>query len=232
MILNQQIPPFQEVLSIINRDVTIPNGGSISEVIPVVGYVVIYGMVYSDQAVTVTIRQGVSDRTGALVYRKTDSTAVGALSSSNIEQKVVGKFAEISIANSSGAPANVEAFIGARAYSFVSESSVSKVVRFPVTTGATQSSTTSIPANSIITEAWFDVTAAYTGGTTATIGNATNPALLQTIADNNPPVVGLYTKRQNTSWGGTTQPILLSIAGAPAVGSGFVLVRYVESPGV
>jgi hypothetical protein len=192
-------------------------------------------MIYSDQNVTLNILQGVSDRTGALVYRTTKSIPVPATVATTFDEKVFGKFASVDIVNAAGVPANVEIFASSRAYNLSAGSVIqacSKWIRIPIALAASYSSLTFIPANAVVVNAWLDVVAAYTPGTTITIGNAASPALLQNVLDNNPVLVGLHRKAQNTGWGAIPATVLVTIAGGPVAGSGFVLVEYVEVPGL
>lgn len=85
-----------------------------TDVIPVVGYTFLYGMVYSDKAVTVTISQGCNDTGGSVNYRYTQSFSVNATESEAIEVPIFGKFLKISIQNSSGSTATVESFFCVR----------------------------------------------------------------------------------------------------------------------
>ena len=112
-----QFAPFQEVLSLWNESRVINNGVTVNKETPSVGYVYICGMVYSDRAVTLTIKQGVSDRTGSLVYRQTKSFAIGAGSTAIVnDEKIYGKFVQAEISNTSGLAANMEIFLGLRGY--------------------------------------------------------------------------------------------------------------------
>ena len=99
-------------------------------------------------------------------------------------------------------------------------------IRMPITTAASQSSATSIPANAVVSSAELDVRTAYSSGTTLKIGQTGTLNLLQDTGDNFPTVQNLYRAPQDTAWGASALPVLVTITGAPSVGSGFVIVRY------
>jgi hypothetical protein len=107
---------FQEMLTFWDRNITVPNGVTVSSALSVGGYIVVLGQIYSDQNITLNILQGVSDRTGALVYRKTDSIPVAAGVAQNFSQQIFGKFVSVDIVNVSGFAANIEIFAAARAF--------------------------------------------------------------------------------------------------------------------
>lgn len=103
-------------------------------------------------------------------------------------------------------------------------------IRFAIGTGATQTSATTIPANSTIVDAELDVETPYSPGTTIEIGSATSLALLMATTDNVATSSGLYANHQSTGWGGAGSKVTVTVAGAPVAGAGFVIVRYVETP--
>ena len=104
-------------------------------------------------------------------------------------------------------------------------------IRIPVAL-VNVSSVANVLAGTVVTRAYFDNSAAsggvaYTAGTTITLGTAANPTLFMGAADSNPTVQGLYDKLQDTA-NAVTDPLLVTIAGAPAVGSGFACVEFTK----
>jgi hypothetical protein len=104
-------------------------------------------------------------------------------------------------------------------------------IRFPIGTGAAQSSTKKPPANSIMIDCELDIKVAYDAGTTIEVGIAASPALLMDTTANVPSSPNLYAEHQDTVWP-AVGAVLVTIAGAPVAGSGFCIVRYVEQPEV
>lgn len=103
---------------------------------------------------------------------------------------------------------------------------VTYMIRMAITTAASQSSATSIPANAIVYDARLDVTTAYSAGATISLGITGNTALFMGTTDNTATVAGLYQDMQDTSVGGSAAPLLVTVAGAPAAGAGFAIVLY------
>ena len=107
-------------------------------------------------------------------------------------------------------------------------------IRFAIGTGASQTSTTAIPANAIVVDAELDTqspgTTPYSPGTTIQVGSATSLALLMATTDSVPSSAGLYAAHQSTGWGGAGSKVTVTVAGAPVAGAGFCIVRYVETP--
>ena len=103
-------------------------------------------------------------------------------------------------------------------------------VRFPIGTGATQTSNDAIPANSIVVDAELDIETPYSPGTTIEVGSATSLALLMATTDSVPTSAALYAVHQDTPWGGAGSKVTVTIAGAPVAGSGLCIVRYVQVP--
>lgn len=99
-------------------------------------------------------------------------------------------------------------------------------IRYAVTNAATQDSAALIPANAVISSTELNVTTPYSGGATVSIGRVGSLSLLQATTDNLATVAGLYQVMQDTAWGGTALVIRTTVAGAPAAGAGFVVVRY------
>jgi hypothetical protein len=101
-------------------------------------------------------------------------------------------------------------------------------IRFTLGT-ATASSATSIPIGSIIITAQLDVTTPYTAGATISIGQTGSVSEFMAVGDNNPQATGLYETPQDTA-AASTNPVLATVAGAPAAGAAQVIVRYVVTP--
>lgn len=103
-------------------------------------------------------------------------------------------------------------------------------IRFPIGTGAAQNSGTSIPNDAIIGERYIKVTTPYSPGTTIEVGIVATPDLLIGTADNIPTSNGVYAvPPDDTVWVGPAT-VLVTIAGAPVAGAGFVVVQYVQAP--
>ncbi len=102
-------------------------------------------------------------------------------------------------------------------------------IRFATALAATTDSVATIPANARVISAEFEVVTAYTALATVSIGQAGSLSLLQATTDNNPQgaVGNIYGVDQDTAWGGSALAVRATIAGAPAVGAGVVIVRYV-----
>jgi hypothetical protein len=95
----------------------------------------------------------------------------------------------------------------------------------------TASSTNKIPKNAIINAVFFDNSragdAAYSPGTTIQVGIAGNVNLFMTAGDSIPNVQGLYSFfGLDISVGAAAAPLLVTVGGAPAVGSGIVVVYF------
>lgn len=101
-----------------------------------------------------------------------------------------------------------------------------RVIKYAITNAATQDSATSIPANAVVLCAWIEVVTPYSGGATLALGRAGSTSLLQATSDNLATVAGLYEVTQDTAWGGAALAVRLTVAGAPAAGAGFAIVRY------
>ena len=94
---------------------TIADGTSANTVgVPIIGLTMASGLIYSDRAVTLIMKQGVSEHTGAFVYRHTRNIAIPAGECRAIEFPVFGKYCSLEIANASGGLATVEVFFSIR----------------------------------------------------------------------------------------------------------------------
>lgn len=105
-------------------------------------------------------------------------------------------------------------------------SGAERTIRFPITNAASQSSASLVPANAIVHERFFNIVTPYSAGATLTIGQTGTPALLQATTDNQATVAGEYHVTQEQAWGATALAVLVTVAGAPAAGAGFVSVTY------
>ncbi len=107
-----------------------------------------------------------------------------------------------------------------------SVSGATYTIDFAIGTAASQSSVSQIPANAIILSSDVTITTPYSVGTTIKVGQTGTTNLLQDTTDSFPTVAGTYEASQRTSWGGSPLAVLVTIAGAPSVGAGFVTVLY------
>ena len=103
-----------------------------------------------------------------------------------------------------------------------------QVVKLPITNAASQSSTTQIPANATVRCCALDITTPYSAGATITVGQTGTPALLMGATDSLATVAGLYQNEGDISWGASALAVLVTVAGTPAAGAGFVLVHYTQ----
>lgn len=118
---------------------------------------------------------------------------------------------------------------GTSAWLLVSGSGVSgaiRLLRFAITNAASQSSSSQIPAGAVSVETVLDIVTPYSAGATITVGQTGTAALLQATTDNLATVAGQYSTPQNVAWGGSPLAVLITVAGAPAAGGGFCLVKY------
>jgi hypothetical protein len=106
-------------------------------------------------------------------------------------------------------------------------SGAQRVIKFATTNAASQSSTAEIPANAVVLSATLEVTTPYSAGATVSIGRTGSTALIQATTDNLATVAGTYDVPQDTAWGATALPVLITVAGTPAAGAGFCIVQYV-----
>lgn len=111
-----KIVPIQTSIVVLDYVDAIPDTQTRQGETPCVGHVWVYGMVYSDQAITLNIDQGVNDKGGVLVYRKTTTVAVAAGTAEDAKVPIIGKFVRVRLVNNSGFAANVEAFFAIRPY--------------------------------------------------------------------------------------------------------------------
>lgn len=98
-------------------------------------------------------------------------------------------------------------------------------IRIPITTAAAQTSVTSLPAGAIVSSAELNIQVAYSVGATISLGQAGAPTAFMLTTDNNPQVPNLYQDMQDTA-APSVNPLLVTVGGAPAAGSGFAIVRF------
>jgi hypothetical protein len=99
-------------------------------------------------------------------------------------------------------------------------------IRMAVTNAASQSSATAIPANANVRRVALDVQTPYSAGTTISIGQTGSASLLMGTGDNTATLANVYEASQDTGWGASSLAVLVTVAGAPAAGAGFVVVEY------
>lgn len=101
-------------------------------------------------------------------------------------------------------------------------------IRFAIGTAASQHSAASVPANAQITDCQTEIVTPFSGGTTISVGRTGSAALLQATSDNLPTAAGTYGVEQDTAWGGASLPVLVTVAGGPVAGAGFVIVKFTQ----
>ena len=102
-------------------------------------------------------------------------------------------------------------------------------IRFAVTTAATSTSVTSIPAGAQIVDAQLSVTTPFSGGTTISVGQTGSVSLLMGTGDNTPGTNNIYQVQQDTPWGGSPLPVLVTVGGSPGAGAAVCIVKYTEA---
>jgi hypothetical protein len=104
-------------------------------------------------------------------------------------------------------------------------------IRFTFATAATTDSSTSMPANARVVHASTEFTTPYPGAVTVAVGIPGNTSLLQSVNQNRPQTFATgprFVVNQDTSIGGSAQPVRVTITGSPGFGAGVCVVRYVE----
>jgi hypothetical protein len=103
-----------------------------------------------------------------------------------------------------------------------------KYVRIVTGTNATYTSDTVIPANARLDSASFEVTDAYSAGTTISLGQVGSVALAMTTAETTPEVLGskVVKNDQDVAWGAAALAALVTVNGAPAAGAGVAIFKY------
>lgn len=99
-------------------------------------------------------------------------------------------------------------------------------IRMPITTAASQSSTSTIPANAVISRCLANITTPFSAGATLSVGQTGSTALLLATTDVTATLANLYDAPQDTAWGASALAVLVTVGGAPAAGAGFVSVYY------
>jgi hypothetical protein len=101
-----------------------------------------------------------------------------------------------------------------------------KAIDIPLTNPpATQSSVSSIPVGAIVVRCDVTITSGLPPGATISVGQAGTPSAFQATTDNNPQNDATYTLPQRTP-AASTNPVLVTVGGAPVAGQGFVTVLY------
>jgi hypothetical protein len=92
---------------------------------------------------------------------------------------------------------------------------------------ATQDSTEKIPGNAIVTYILLNVAVAFSAGASIEVGQVGGLDEFMTTAENIPQVVNQYAIPQSSQTGNLDAKVRVTIAGAPAAGSGSLEVHYV-----
>lgn len=101
-----------------------------------------------------------------------------------------------------------------------------RTIRMALTNAASQSSASQIPANAVVAEVAIKVVTPYSAGATLIVGQTGSTSLLAGTTDNLATVAGTYLLPLDTGWGASALAVLVTVAGAPAAGAGFCIVRY------
>ena len=97
------------------------------------------------------------------------------------------------------------------------------LIKLPVALVTVQS-VVQIPADAVVLDANVKIKAPYDGAATFKVGNSAVDNLLQDVGDNAPAAVGDYSVPQYTEWGAVARPLLVTVGGAPTIGSANVFV--------
>lgn len=110
---------------------------------------------------------------------------------------------------------------------------MTKRIRIPIDTAATKTSTTSIPAGSIVYEVETEITTPYDNGAqiSVAVDGAISDLTIQPADEIDPATAGLY---HSSVEGGeviadTEGPVTVTITNTPAAGAGFVNIKYAEN---
>ena len=101
-------------------------------------------------------------------------------------------------------------------------------IRIPIAL-VSVASATAIPAGALVDNVKLHITTPYSIGATIALGQAGAVAEFMGTGDNNPQLADLYLNELDAI-AASTNPLLVTIAGAPAAGAGFAIVQYTASP--
>jgi hypothetical protein len=107
-------------------------------------------------------------------------------------------------------------------------SSPGEEIRVVTGVNATYTSDNVIPANARLYESSFEVTQAYSAGTTISLGQVGSVALAMATNENTPEVLASKTIKdgQDVAWGAAALAALVTVNGAPAAGAGVAIFKY------
>lgn len=95
-----------------------------------------------------------------------------------------------------------------------------------ITNAALQSSVTVIPASAYVTSVTLVITTPYSPGATITVGQTGAATLLMGTTDSTPQTVDEYQSKLAVSWGGSPLSVLVTVAGSPAAGAGYIVCDF------
>jgi hypothetical protein len=104
-----------------------------------------------------------------------------------------------------------------------------QVIRYAIGTGATQDSTTQIPASARVFRCDVEIVTPYSGGATIEVGQPTALTAFQATADNLPTAAGTYSVQEDVTALGVANVVRTTVGGAPVAGAGFVCVFFSET---
>jgi autotransporter translocation and assembly factor TamB len=101
------------------------------------------------------------------------------------------------------------------------------VIEYEIGT-STVSSTTQVPSGATVLSVALQVTSVYSGGTSISVGYSGDSTAVMSSVDNTPTSTGIYKidPVMGVVWGDSPAPLLTTIDGSPATGSGRVRVLY------
>lgn len=124
---------------------------------------------------------------------------------------------------------NVRGADGATADDFVTYrqlNSMAMVIKIPFGPGAgAYNSASSIPNGAVITRVLLNISVAFDGAATVSVGTPASPSAYMTTAQNAPSVVEVYVAEQATT-AGAASVVRVTVGGAPTVGSGTMYINY------
>jgi hypothetical protein len=89
------------------------------------------------------------------------------------------------------------------------------------------SSTSSLPAGAVVTNAKLDIQTAYSAGATIQVGISGQPALFMDTGDSSPQTPDIYDLPQDSTFVGAASPVTVTFGGTPTAGAGFAIVNWV-----